>query len=210
MITDEMLAEAAAELNAAMIAALPDPIPHHTFSPAFERKMKRIIRRANYPVLYRIGQRIAAIVIITVISLMILATSSPKVRAKVITWIKNQYASFVEYTTPERNTRNETEVEYYLSETPDGYRIVREENTVGLHAITFENENNNQIHFIYSTEENFRNIFVKKDKMHYTETVVNSDPAEYYKATDPNETNILIWTNDESGYVFYLSSNLDM
>ena len=45
MITDEMIAEAAAELNQALIDSLPDPrdCKHH-FSKKFERKMKIMIQ----------------------------------------------------------------------------------------------------------------------------------------------------------------------
>ena len=46
MITDKMLAQAAAELATAINESLPDPKDcTHEFSAEFERKMKRITRR---------------------------------------------------------------------------------------------------------------------------------------------------------------------
>ena len=54
MITDEMLAQAAAELADAINESLPDPSEcNHQFSPRFERKMKRLIHGTNHPIMYR-------------------------------------------------------------------------------------------------------------------------------------------------------------
>ena len=54
MISDAMLQQAAEELATAINESLPDPKECvFQFSPKFERKMKRLTRRANHPILYR-------------------------------------------------------------------------------------------------------------------------------------------------------------
>ena len=54
MINDAMLKQAAEELAIAINESLPDPKECvFQFSPKFERKMKRLTRRANHPILYR-------------------------------------------------------------------------------------------------------------------------------------------------------------
>lgn len=45
-LTDEMLAQAAAEVDMAILDQLPDPADcHHDFSPEFERKMAAVVGR---------------------------------------------------------------------------------------------------------------------------------------------------------------------
>lgn len=64
-ITDEMMAEAAAEMNEAMLRSLPDPDDcHHEFSRKFKRKMKRVVYRAEHLVQFRIMQRVATIFLV--------------------------------------------------------------------------------------------------------------------------------------------------
>ena len=54
MISDAMLQQAVEELATAINESLPDPKECvFQFSPKFERKMKRLTRRANHPILYR-------------------------------------------------------------------------------------------------------------------------------------------------------------
>ena len=73
MITDEMLAQAAAELADAINESLPSPSEcTHQFSPRFEKKMKRLIRKSHHPIFYRTLRTVASIIlVITTVSIFI-------------------------------------------------------------------------------------------------------------------------------------------
>ena len=98
MITDEMIAEAAAELNEAMIKSLPDPHEcKHQFSKKFERKMERLIYRVNHPIRYKIVSRVASILLVLLIGFTVVMSCSPTSLSSVIGWIKQVYESFYSY-----------------------------------------------------------------------------------------------------------------
>ena len=76
MITDAMLATAAGEVSDAMVSAVPEM--EHAFSSSFERRKRRLIRRADHPVRYQ-ALRYAVAVLIAVFTLFgILMISSPR------------------------------------------------------------------------------------------------------------------------------------
>lgn len=57
-----MLAQAAAELADAINESLPDPSEcSHQFSPRFEKKMKRLIRKSHHPIFYRTLRTVARV-----------------------------------------------------------------------------------------------------------------------------------------------------
>ena len=64
MITDDMLSAAAQEVALCMESGICD-VPH-TFSQGFERKIGRLTRRANHPVLYRVTRSVVAAVLVLV------------------------------------------------------------------------------------------------------------------------------------------------
>ena len=65
MITEEMLRIAAAEADQAIRDSLPHPADcDHQFSPRFERKMKRVIRRGRHPVAYKFLHRAACLLVV--------------------------------------------------------------------------------------------------------------------------------------------------
>ena len=98
MITDEMIAQAAAELAEAINASLPAPEEcHHQFSAKFERKMKRLIYRTNHPIQHRILRSAASILLVILLGFSSVLAVSVEARAAVFGWIRDQYESFYAY-----------------------------------------------------------------------------------------------------------------
>ena len=91
MITDEMLAQAAAELADAINESLPDPSEcTHQFSPRFEKKMKRLIRKTHHPFFYRTLRTVASIVLVILIGFGSTLAVSAEAREIVFGWVKQQ------------------------------------------------------------------------------------------------------------------------
>ena len=60
MISDERLREAARKVEESMLASLPEPEEcEATFSPEFERKMEKLLNRADHPIRKRIMKAVA-------------------------------------------------------------------------------------------------------------------------------------------------------
>lgn len=98
MINDEMLKQAAAELATAMNESLPDPEECvHQFSPEFEKKIKKLTRRANHPIIYRSFRSVASVLLVIIIGFCFVSAASAEARATVFGWVKEQYQSLYEY-----------------------------------------------------------------------------------------------------------------
>lgn len=207
MITDKMIAEAAAELNNAMLRSLPEPSEcDHQFSPAFERKMKRIVRRANHPWFYRITKSVACFLLVILISLASLMVISPTVRAAVIGWVKEQYETFTTYFFHGDDVAINAE-DYELSKIPEGYTLLDRIHIAGSTTIIYVNQNNQILQINYSNDPNMDSLIVVHDSHVHTTVSVGNIGADLYTSIDSSQTNILVWEHGNS--VFMISGFLD-
>ena len=68
MIGEERLRAAAAEADQAVLNSLPAASEcEHKFSKSFEKKMRRISRRAQHPILCRLPKQVACVFLIAVL-----------------------------------------------------------------------------------------------------------------------------------------------
>lgn len=209
MITDQMLRDAAEELNRALLDTIPEPIIKHNFSKKFNNKIKRLVHKSEHPLLYKTIRSAACTALVLLLSWMLIITVSPKVRAKMFAWIKEQYSNFIEYTIPENTAYDEPLKHFELSPPPDGYEKSSEYLTVDLHSILYSNEKNEQIHLIYTPLKNTSNIFIKNAESQYSETSIAGYQADYYQSANHKESNILIWYDNDNNYIFYLSAKME-
>lgn len=67
MISEERLREAARQAEKNLLASLPEPEDcEATFSPEFERKMKKLVRRTDHPIRYW-AQKAVACILLTIL-----------------------------------------------------------------------------------------------------------------------------------------------
>ena len=92
-----------------------------TFSSAFERKMKRLIRRADHPIRYRIAQIAACLLLAALLSGCTVLAISPEARAAFVGWVRETYEDyFVYYFTGDMRNNSDNCV-FEPSWLPDGY-----------------------------------------------------------------------------------------
>lgn len=209
MITDEMIAEAAAELNEAMIKSLPDPHEcKHQFSKKFERKMERLIYRVNHPIRYKIVSRVASILLVLLIGFTVVMSCSPTARAAVIGWIKQVYESFYSYYFESSATANSSN-KYQIDLVPEGYVEMSKTEESGIFMYVYANEQNSLLVFAYSESANSDAFFLDQEGYDVEEILVNGMTADLYLAKDNNLSNSIIWCDDEARVIFYVSGQLD-
>ena len=85
MITDAMLRLAAAEAEHCLLGQLPEP-QDHTFTPAFERKIQKLITRAKHPVRHQVLKYVAAVLLAIITLFGAVFAVSPEVRAELGSW----------------------------------------------------------------------------------------------------------------------------
>lgn len=209
MITDEMIAEAAAELNEAMIKSLPDPHEcKHQFSKKFERKMDRLIYRVNHPIRYKIGSRVASILLVILIGFTVVMSCSPTARAAVIGWIKQVCESFYSYYF-EANADTYSSYKYQIAPLPEGYVEISNDEDNGTYICIYANDKNEMLTFSYSVSPESAMFYVVKEAYLIEEIQVSGKKADLYISTDGNQSNGIIWCDENAGIIFYISGRLD-
>lgn len=209
MITDEMLAKAAAEVNDAMLRSLPDECEcNHQFSQWFERKMKRVIRRAKHPVMYRAVHRAACFLMIVVLSFATLLAVSPTVRAVVFDWIREQYESFVSYYFDKDTSASDVPSKYCISGLPDDYSEIYWSDEGGNVLGVYADSNGNLLYFSYSTTPENANFNIFKEGYMLKQVSVSGNSADLYISKDPTNSNCIIWCNQNRNVIFYINAML--
>lgn len=209
MITDEMIAEAAAELNEAMINSLPDPHEcKHQFSRKFERKMEKLIHRVNHPVRYMMLSRVASILLVIFIGFAMVMSFSPTARAAVFGWIKQAYESFYSYYF-ETDVEKESNYRYQIDPLPEGYTELSSSLDEEISTYIYLSAQNELLVFTYSTDPDESIFNLKRDKYIVEEVSVAGNQADLYLTEDTSLANGIIWRDEESGVVFFISGRAD-
>ena len=209
MISDALLREAAAEAEACLLANLPEVRPHK-FSAGFERKMKRLISRANHPVRHRV-LRYAAAVLLAILTLFgaVLAVS-PEARAEVAGWTKTIYQEYIRYLSS--NAAPQDKAAYRLTLIPDGYALVDVVETSNSTNCFYADTSGRLLCFSwqYSPENGTAGTFVYTEGYQRYSGFVHGAEADIYISDKENETSAIIWCDDETGAVLCIHAVADV
>lgn len=205
MITDEMLVQAAVELADAINESMPNPSEcTHQFSPRFEKKMKRLIRKSHHPIFYRTLRTVASIVLVILIGFGSTLAVSADARELVFGWVKQQYENFYEYFF-EGETEPSDGAKYQPGWMPADCRFVTSYETNGGMVFIYTDAEDVLVQFSYTSDPNSESVYF--DGVNYTQitTSVNGLPAEIYISQIKENTNSVIW-KDESGIILFTVS----
>ena len=207
MITDEMLAQAAAELADAINESLPSPSEcTHQFSPRFVKKMKRLIRRANHPTVYRALRSVVSILLVIMIGFGSTLAVSAEARAIVFGWVKQQYENFYEYFF-EGEVEPTESTKYQPGWMPEGCEFVTSYEITGGEVYVYTNERGSLIQFTYTSDTDTTKVFVEGVEYIKEDVLVNGFPGEIFSATNQTETNGIVWTNTDDNTLFFVSGD---
>ena len=207
MISDERLRLALEEYDKAIMAALPEPSDcDHPFSPRFERKMRRLCGRARHPAAYKALQRAACILLALLALFGGIIAFNPDVRAAVVDWVKERLGQFTHYyhtgeTTPEPVERKQ----YELGWLPEGYMLIDSVPGEDRESLIYVNGSGQilQFHCYYGKTDS---PYIDGETCIRKSVLVDNHSADLYLALDPNGGNAIVWTDPESGMLFYISA----
>lgn len=219
MLTDAILREAAAEAERFRLSIVPEDGEPHVFSKRFERKMQKLIRRANHPIRYQV-MRIAAAVVLVIATLFgAVMAVSPEARAAVIGWIKETFGVYAQYsndhvqgnddTTSNNNNPKTTRAEYHLAVVPEGYREINVIDKIDGQMYVYTNEFGEIIQFVYTYGAEKSSLFVEMEAYTQHSSFVNEWSADIYIAKKETETNVIIWQDTQTGVLFQISAMAD-
>ena len=205
VITDAALQAAAEEVAMAMLRDI--PAEPHTFSARFEKKMKRLLRRAKHPVGYQVVRYAAVILLAITVLFGAVFAASPEVRAAVVNWVKTVFPRFVGYT-PEDTNPADTEYEYYLPESFDDYFQVTTIDELNGKTYIFTNARGEILQFSYVQGGNV-GMFVKTENFDDYKGAVGSLSADIYISQSGDQANVIVWQDFANDMLFVLSAYAD-
>ena len=149
-----------------MLASLPEPEEcEATFSPEFERKMKKLIRRTDHPVRHRIMKAAACFLLVILLGGGSVLTLSADARAAFVGWVRDVYQSyetwFVYHFTGENNTVSE-DISYHPTWIPQDYAELETLDMFNQTNIIYENAFGLSMTFGYSLNPEAINVYVEK------------------------------------------------
>lgn len=205
MITDEMMSQAAAELAKAINRSLPVPSEcNHEFSAIFERKIKRLMRKTNHPVMYRALRTVASIILVIFIGFGSILTVSAEARAIVFGWVRQQYDSFYEYFFDGNSIPSEPR-QYSPGWIPDGYELVKQISIENGEMYVYYKGTEAVAQFTYSTSPSGLQIYFEGVDYEHQEIQVNGLPGDIYIAPSNLKSSEIVW-KDKSGNTIFLFS----
>lgn len=206
MINEELLRSAAVKASAKLTEALEqgyDPENQHVFSEGFEKKIRKLTRRANHPVLYQATRRVASILLAVILAGSIWLAFDVEARAAFVGWIKEVYGTFFAY----RFVGEEAEVEssrYRLGYVPDGYTEYYVDISSESKVFIYTNDEGKLLKFNYVSAPDETDWVLLSTSLQKKRTEVNGIPAELLISDDPAVAGGILWmTADNTG--FYIS-----
>ena len=178
----------------------------YEFSPEFEEKMEKLIKRRRKPyfrMINTVGKRVACIAACAFIVSSASLMSVDAVREAVFGFIMNIFEDHSDISFQEDDKHPDTiqdiyEITYDIS----GFHIDFEDEGDKSRTIVYTN-NNNEITFMQYTQKSF-NLGINTEDTELMHIDVNGFDAIYY--CDNHNYHTLIWDNGQ--YIFYISSNL--
>lgn len=209
MITDEMLRIAAAEADQAICNSLPRPEEcDHQFSPQFERKMRRVLRRVHHPVAYKYLRRAACLLVAIALVGASWLTVDAEARGAFFVWVRHQYENFVEYRFESQAPGEEMTSNFELTWLPAGYEETEVRSSESTSIRVYGNQEGQKISLIYSHGADAVSLFISADHMTTEKVAVGTQQADFYQDTNPENANVLVWQSESGDVIFSISAAL--
>ena len=209
MISDEMLRNAAEEYEEALLSSLPeDGGNDHSFSPGFERKMRRLCHRVKYASVYSALKRAACAAAALVLTAGMLLVCNTEARAAMLGWIREECKSYFAYTFAAAGEEAVTR-SYDFAQVPEGYTVLdRLDTDVGT-SILYVHENGAMMELSYEFgTDDYTFFIIPSDHDVYITESIDGIMMEFYLSDDPEYNSMVLWTNGDD-VMFSISAKCD-
>jgi hypothetical protein len=214
MISEERLRQAAGAAALALTDCLPAPEEcQHEFSPGFDRRMRKVLRRGNHPTVYRGLRRVASFLLVLLLSGSIWLAVDTEAREAVFGWISERVEGAYHYFFRGERTSQNYLTEYTLSKIPEGYHKKDVFETDSYTETTYlETATGRYLSLGWlhpSTETETPELFFLTGDMEREQAQVNGRAAEFYRDDTGNNANVIVWRDEERATLLYLSGYFD-
>lgn len=208
MISDERLHKAAKKVEESMLASLPEPEEcEATFSPKFERKMKKLIRYTDHPVRHRIMKAAACFLLAILLGGGSVLTLSADARAAFVGWIREIREAWFVYSYSGIDQDSSLNTAFRLSWIPDGYEELSQIEMDDQTICSYKDSNNNLIRFIYTKSMDSSTLYLEHGDVVCQIVQIGQYSADLYLDQEEGNANSLVWSDNDIGILFWLSGN---
>lgn len=202
MISEEMLMQATREYETALLGALPEAVPAHTFSKGFEKKMARIRRKAKYFSGSGAFKKIACAVIVVALLGGTAILSSAEGYTTVVGWINmvSRYFSSEEPSVPVVRS-------YELSGLSEEYTLLEKQKIDGGGFELYMHKSGKGLSLDYLFDPSAGNFRMKLEDHIYIQETVDGQVYDFYLTRDPAYTSAVVWVKEQ--VLFVITANGD-
>lgn len=203
MISEEKLRTETRAYEKLMLDCLPEPDACETsFSPKFERKMRKLIRRTDHPYRYWIQKGAACLLLAVLLCGGGLLTFSTEARAAFFGWVREVIGSYFVYSYVGENQEDLGDIVYRPTWIPNGYEKISENHGFSAFSIVYQNEEEKTITFSYFMNNVAANYQIGVDDADVQHVFVEDRSADLYAEKDGALSSVLVWTDEETGAIF--------
>ena len=207
MISDKELHDAARKVEEAILAPLPEPEEcEETFSPKFERRMKKLIRRVDHPVQYWMQKSVACFLVALLLGSSCLLALSSEARAAFWGWIREVSAGWSVYHYVGEKKDSLEDIIYRPTWIPDGYEVISEYSSPRNVKIEYKKTDEELAMFSYTMYTESMEAQVESDGAEIKHILIDGHSADLYLDSEPGKESVLMWMNDEAGALFTISA----
>lgn len=178
----------------------------HVFSPAFERRMRKLLRRGQHPVLYRALRAAACLLLALLLSGCAVLAISPAAREAFEGWVREVHDTYFsyQYVGPDQDKREDlTEFAFVPTWLPEGYREAERPQLYGMVNILYETDGKDTAIFGYAPELSMT-VYTENAEVH--EVQVHGRRADLYLDSQEGNRNVLVWTDEDTGFFLWISA----
>lgn len=206
MISDERLREAARQAEENLLASLPKPEEcEATFSPEYKRKMKKLARRTDHPVIYWVQKAVACILLTILIGGGSILAFSTEARAAFVGWIREVYETWFVYKYEGEDQEFPQDTEFQITWLPEGFVEVAHSTSEEQVRTLFQDKNSNFIVFLYTRSMESANLYIEESGVEAQSVQIGHLYADLYLDQQPDKANALVWS--DRGILFWLHGN---
>lgn len=204
MITEEILRRAAVISSDAFVHSLEVyDRDEHVFSPKFEKKIRKLYRRANHPYLYLIARKVASFLLALLIGGSVWLTVDKEARAAFFGWIKEVYESVVIWYSFGNSDEPIKRKDYYIPVLPAGYEEIFVKIGINGRLDVYRNENGQYLKFRYILGNASSGLLGSNDEAEILSVVVHGCPADVVLSNTPDTSNIIVWQTEYAVFGIY-------
>lgn len=208
--SEQELSNAAKCVAESMLTSFPSPSEcEHTFSDDFEHSMESLRRKSRRKVAaHKMWQRVAAILIVAILSVSTWLTVDVQARERVFKWFKEVYEDMTVYHF-EGDEAGKARLEYDLTWLPKGF-VLQERFVSGTQRCDiYINDVSDEVFLVECTFMDNTAMTITAhgdaDPVIYD---INEIPGEFYGADENSANQVLIWVDEDNAMVFTVQGNI--